>query len=41
MLIFVELLIGGEDSILNLNLQSVILFVYLLNMMLKIIPLYL
>ena len=31
MLIFVELLIEGEDGILNLNLQSLILFVYLLN----------
>ena len=31
MLIFVELLIEGEDGILNLNLQSLVLFVYLLN----------
>ena len=31
MLIFVELLIEGEDGILNLNLQSLILFMYLLN----------
>ena len=31
LLIFVELLIEGEDGILHLNLQSLILFVYLLN----------
>ena len=41
MLISVELLIGGKGDTLNLNLQSLILFVYLLNVMLMSILLYL
>ena len=40
-LIYVEMLIGEEGGSLNLNLQSPILFLCLLNIMLKSIPLYL